>query len=155
DIGRVDSLILQGALTEIDEHFKVLVGPYNTIQSDDLDLKNTFKFVHLVRSLAEWLVLDVPTTYDELFFESMNTADQIVIVAEQTVSAIRGTQIICDSLGSRRPMVVINRYSSKRSSLSIGHIQQFLPNCDVFTLPHDQAVIDSVNAGKTLRMHCA
>jgi pilus assembly protein CpaE len=152
DIRRIDSFILQGALTEVAENFSVLVGPYDAIQADPIDLEDTLRFVGMVRHFVSCLVLDIPTTYDELFFRSLNSAERIVIVAEQTVSAIRGVQIICESLKDRRPNVVINRYSGKRSSLSLAKIQQFLPNCDVCTLPCDDAAIDATNAGKPLRM---
>jgi pilus assembly protein CpaE len=152
DLGRVDSFILQGALTEVAENFSVLVGPYDAIQADPIDLEDTMQFVGMVRHFAPWLVLDIPTAYDELFFRSLNGADQIVIVAEQTVAAIRGVQIICESLKTSRPIVVINRYSGKRNSLSLTKIQQFLPNCDICTLAYDDSVIAATNAGKPLRV---
>lgn len=152
DINRVDSYILQAALTEVSEHLSALVGPYNTIQSERVDLENTMKLILLVRHLSAWLVLDVPCTYDELYFRSLLLADQIVIVADQSVAAIRSVQLICDSLAQRRPIVAINRYNPEMTGLPLERIKEFLPNCDVCKLASDQAVAESTNNGKPVRL---
>jgi pilus assembly protein CpaE len=153
DIHRVDSQILQGALTEVAENFSVLAGPYQTIQTESVDLESTMQLVNLVRHMAAWLILDVPSTYDDLFFRSLLTSDRIVLVADQTVAAIRGVQMVCDSLGQRHPLVVINRYNPKSTGLSVDRIQEFLPACTICTLANDRAVVDSMNSGKPLRLH--
>ena len=149
DIRRMDSYILQGALTEITENFSVLAGPYESIHAEKVDLESTMQLIQQMRHLAAWLVLDVPSTYDDLFFRSLMAADQIVLVADQTVAGIRGVQMLCDTLGQRRPLVVINHYNRK-SGLSIDRIQEFLPKCDIYTFTHDLAVIASM--GQPLRM---
>jgi pilus assembly protein CpaE len=150
DIGRVDSFILQGALTEIAENCCVLAGPYDTIQIENPNLDSTMQLIQLTRHLATWLVLDLPSTYDDLFFRSLTAADQIVVVADQSVAAIRSVQMLCDSLGKRRPIVVINRYNSKSSGLSVDRMQKFLPGCEICTVTHDPAVGESMNCGQPL-----
>jgi pilus assembly protein CpaE len=152
DIRRVDSYILQGALTEVAENFCVLAGPYISIQTEKADLDSTMQLVQLTRHLADSLVLDVPSTYDDLFFRSLMTADQIVLVADQTVAAIRGVQMLCDSLGQRHPIVVINRYDPS-SGLSVDKIRGFLPGCNICTLANDLAVVASMSCGKSLRQY--
>jgi pilus assembly protein CpaE len=152
DIKRVDSFILQGALTEVSKNFCVLAGPFESIQTEKVDLEHTMQLVQLTRHLAAWLVLDVPSAYDDLFFQSLLAADQIVLVADQTVSGIRGLQMVCDSLGQRRPLVIINRYDSQ-NGFSIEKIQGFLPRCDICTLANDQAIITSMNNGQPLRVY--
>jgi pilus assembly protein CpaE len=152
DIQRVDSYILQAALTEVAENFYVLAGPYETIQAEKVDLNNTMQLVQLTRHLADWVVLDVPSTYDDLFFRTLTTADRIVLVADQSVAGIRGVQMVCESLGDRHPLVLINRYNSS-STLSVERIKEFLPKCDVCTLVNDGAVAASMNDGLPLRLH--
>ncbi len=153
DIQRVDSLILQGALTEVTEGLFALVGPYQSIQAENPSLEATERLVHLARHLASWLVLDVPSTYDDLFFSSLALADQIVLVTDQTVAGLRGAQMICEALEHRRPLVVINRYNSKTDGLSTDKIQRFLPNCEIVTVGRDQAVVESMDHGKPLRVY--
>jgi pilus assembly protein CpaE len=152
DIHRVDGQILQGALTQVAENFNVLAGPYQAIQTEKVDLDGTMQLVELTRHLADWLVLDVPSTYDDLFFRSLTTADQIVLIADATVAGIRGAQMVCSSLEKRHPLVVINRYNPK-SGLTVERIQGFLPGCDIFTLANDPAVVESTNNGQPLRLH--
>jgi Flp pilus assembly CpaE family ATPase len=153
DIGRVDSFILQGALTEVAENFSVFVGPYESIQTEKPDLDSTMQLVQLTRHLAASVVLDIPSTYDDLFFRCLLTADRIVLVADQSVAAIRGAQMVCDSLGQHRPIVLINRYNPKLSGLSCEKIQGFLPGCEICALENDLMVAAAMNNGKPLRLH--
>jgi pilus assembly protein CpaE len=153
DIRRVDSFILQAALTEVAENFCVLAGPYATIQTENHDLESTMQLIQLTRHLATWVVLDVPSAYDDLFFRTLTAADRIVLVAEQSVAAIRSVQMVCDSLGKRRPIVVFNRYNPKTSGLSVERIQEFLPNCDICTVANDPAVAASMNSGQPLGLY--
>ncbi|HEX4145109.1 MAG TPA: cellulose synthase operon protein YhjQ/BcsQ [Pirellulales bacterium] len=150
DIGRVDSFILQGALTEVAENFCVLAGPYDTIQTENPSLDGTMQLIQLVRHLSTWLVLDVPSTYDDLYFRSLAAADRIVVVADQSVAAVRGVQMLCDTLGKRRPIVVINRYNPKTSGLSVDRLQKFLPGCQICTVANDPAVVAAMNGGQPL-----
>ena len=80
-------------------------------------------------------------------------ADQIVLVAEQSVAAIRGVQMVCSSLKQRRPIVVINRYNPKTGGLSVDRIQDFLPGCDICTVADDPAVTGSMNSGQPLAVY--
>ena len=152
DIRRVDSDILQGALTEVAENVSVLAGPYNSIQTDAADLDGTMQLVDLTRHLAAWLVLDVPGTYDDLFFRSLTASDQIVLVADQSVAGIRGVQMLCESLAPRHPLVVINRYDP-HSDLSIGRIREFLRGSCIYTFANDLAVVKSMNSGQPVRSY--
>ena len=47
DIRRIDSFILQGALTEVAENFCVLAGPYESIKTDTGDLASALQLVQL------------------------------------------------------------------------------------------------------------
>ena len=66
------------------------------------------KLIELSRHLAEVVVLDVPCSYDELFFRSLSAADVVVLVVEQKVSSVRGARMVCETLTEHRPYVVVN-----------------------------------------------
>jgi pilus assembly protein CpaE len=149
----LDSFILRGALNEVEENFSVLAGPYAAIKTGGGDADTVMQLVTLTRQLASWIVLDVPCTYDDIYFHSLTSADQIVLVLEQTVAAIRGAQLVCEGIGQRQPIVVINRYSSAIQGLTLERIQGFLPTCRVATMDYDAAVVDSMNSGRLLRKH--
>jgi pilus assembly protein CpaE len=153
DIQRVDSFVLQGALTEVADNFCVLAGPYETIQTETTNVDAAMKMIELSRHLSTWVVLDMPSTYDELYFRSLTAADQIVLVAEQSVAAIRGAQLVCETLGKQRPMVAIDRYNAKTSGLSAESIQKFIPGCEICTLTNDPAVGASTNSGLPLYLY--
>ncbi|MEX1223953.1 MAG: hypothetical protein WEA31_05335 [Pirellulales bacterium] len=150
DIHRVDSSILEAALTEVVPNLSVIAGPYDSIHTDRVDLDKVMQLVQLTQSMASWLVLDVPGTFDDLFFRTLSVADQIVLVADQTVASLRGAQMVCATLGARRPIVVINRYQQNNGGLTVDRIREFLSGCDIHTLANDPAVIDSMNCGQAL-----
>lgn len=152
DIRRIDSCILDAALTPISDNVSVVVGPYGTIPPHPIDVSDVMELIHLARGLAPRLLLDVPSTYDDLYFRSLAIADRIVIVADQTVTAIRAVQMICNTLSQRRPLVVVNRYSSKHSCVNVDRIRELLPGCDVCAIRDDPAVVQSMNQGKPLRL---
>lgn len=151
DIERIDSFILEGALTSVDANLGVLVGPYETIETEAVALESVMRLVQLTRHLATSLVLDVPGTYDELFFRTLAEADRIVLVADQSVAAIRGAQMICHGLERTRPVVVINRYDTRLASLTVDRIQKALPDCELFTLASHPALMAAANSGQVLR----
>lgn len=152
DIRRVDSYVLQGALTEIADDLSVLVGPFETIQTENADPENTMQLVHLTRHLASWVVLDVPSTYDDLFFRCLMAADQNVLVTDQTVAGIRGVQMLCASLGDRHPLVVINNYDP-HDGLTVDRIKGFVKGCEILTIAAHPSVGASMNNGQPLRLH--
>jgi pilus assembly protein CpaE len=152
DIARIDSFILEGALTSVDDNFGVLVGPYETIETEAIALDSVMRLVQLTRHLAASLVLDVPSTYDEVFFRTLADADRVVLVADQSVAAIRGAQMICHALDQTKPLVIINRYDTKLASLSVDRIQKALPDCELFTLASHPAFMAAANSGQVLRV---
>jgi pilus assembly protein CpaE len=151
EIGRVDSFVLKGALTERSPNFSILAGPYESIQTTAPDVDSVLQLIELTKPLANVIVLDVPSTFDDLYFKTLATADQVVLVAEQTVCSIRGAQMVCDVLEHRRPLVVVNRFDRKTSGLSEDRLRQFMKPCEVQTVAFDGELARSLNEGKPLR----
>jgi Flp pilus assembly CpaE family ATPase len=152
DIQRLDSRVLEVALTEVAKNLTVMVGPYESINTDLVDIDKIMQLIQLTQNMASWLVLDVPGTFDELFFRTLTVSDQIVLVADQTVASLRCAQMVCDTLGQRRPIVVINRYRHKNGDIPIDRIRDFLPGCDIHTFADDPTVMHSMNCGQALSL---
>jgi pilus assembly protein CpaE len=151
EIRRVDSYILNSALTQRADGFSVLVGPYQSIETTTPDAAAAMQLVEAARRLADVVVLDVPGTFDDLYFQALSTADQVVLVTEQTVSSIRGAQMVCEVLEQHRPLIVVNRFGRKTNGLSVERLRQFLRPCELQTVAYDERVIQSMNNGASLR----
>jgi pilus assembly protein CpaE len=150
-IYRVDSHLLKGALTERGRDFSVLAGPYQSIETATPDPESAMQLVELTRPLANVLVLDIPSTFDDLYFKALATADEVVLVTEQTVASIRGAQMVCEVLDGRYPLVVVNRFDRKTNGLPVERLHQFLKPCELQTVAYDEQLIRSMNDGKALR----
>lgn len=153
EMHRVDSVVLQGALTEVADNLSVLVGPYEAIEHDGVNNTNVSQLIQLVRHMADVLVLDVPSTFDDLFFNTLTTADCVVLVTEQTVSSLRGAQLIVDALGQRHPFIVLNRYNPELRGMTIDRIAGFFEHCTLQDVASEADVIDSCIRERRLRTH--
>ena len=43
-------------------------------------------------------LFDVPCTYDDMYFETLAIADQVVLVGEQKIPSIRTLKLVCEAL---------------------------------------------------------
>lgn len=152
DIQRVDSRVLEAALTEASPNLYVLAGPHDAIRTEIVELDKIMQLIVLAQNMSPWLVVDVPGTFDDLYFRTLSAADQIVLVADQSVASLRGAQMVCATLREHRPIVVINRYRHKNGGIQVDRIREFLPGCDIHTFANDPIAIDSMNGGKALSM---
>jgi Flp pilus assembly CpaE family ATPase len=94
--------------------------------------------------LADIVMLDVPCTYDDLYFEALASADQTVLVGEQTIPSIRALKLVHESLiGTRKlgagDQVVINRYDPKNSAFSVDRLLQPIGISSLSTIACDNA----------------
>ncbi|RUL82326.1 PAS domain S-box protein [Tautonia sociabilis] len=73
------------------------------------------------------IILDVPCTYDERYFETLTTANHSILIGEQTLSSVRALKLVHESLegargGSEPHVIAINRYDPKNSVFSVGRL---------------------------------
>jgi pilus assembly protein CpaE len=152
DIQRIDSRVLEAALTEVAPNLSVIAGPHDYIQTEIVDVDKIMQLIQLTQNMSSWLVLDVPGTFDDLYFRTVSAADQVILVADQTVASLRGAQMVCATLRERHPIVVINRYKHNGGGINLDGIRAFLPECDIHTLANDPTVIKLMNCGKVLSL---
>jgi len=103
--------------------------------------------------LADIIVLDLPCTYDPMYFETLNAADDILLVAEQKVPSIRALQMIHENLGDKPHKVILNRYDPDLPGFGVERLKQMLHVNEIFTIASDYASVSaSVNQGVPLRL---
>src|SRR5580700_3322213 len=99
DIHRIDLYFMQQALTPIVERFSILAGPYHSVSPLVVPSADVLLLIECLRQLADVVVLDVPCTYDAIYFDTLAAADQVVLVGEQKVPSIRSLQMVHGTLG--------------------------------------------------------
>lgn len=102
------------------------------------------------------LVLDLPRRIDTVTVTAMQRADRIVLVLQQSVTALRDaaklTAWLRNDLGlvKEQLRIVVNRHD-KSAPVSIDDIRKTLGNDDVVLIPNDyQAVSACINSGTPL-----
>ena len=152
DLDRLDSHLVREALTEIADNFFLLPGPYEEIAATSPTPDEVFRILSFTDPLAEAVVLDVPCTYDDLYFRALSEADKIVLVCEQKVSSIRGAQMVCETLGNIQPLIVINRYDPKMTGFTAERIGDLLRVPEVYSIGNDPSIAAAANSGWPLRL---
>jgi Flp pilus assembly CpaE family ATPase len=98
----------------------------------------------------------VPCTYDPFHFKALAAADQVVLVAEQTVASVRGLKmvrdILCREEGLQGEAIVINRYNPKTPGFGLAQLEKLLGVSGLVPVAADPAVAEAVNHGRPLRL---
>ena len=153
DIHTIDLGFIQQALTPIVERFSILTGPYNSVSALAVPPADVLLLVECLRQLADVVVLDVPCTYDAMYFDTLNSADQVVLVGEQKVPSIRSMQMVHAALNAKPHLVLLNRYDPNLPGFGADRLKQMLHIDDLVTVASDYpAVSSAINQGLPLRL---
>ncbi len=153
DIHRIDLYFMQQALTPIVERFSILAGPYHSVSPLVVPSADVLLLIECLRQLADVVVLDVPCTYDAIYFDTLNAADQVVLVGEQKVPSIRSLQMVNGSLGEKPHHLLLNRYDPNLPGFGTDRLKTMLHVDELLTVASDYAAVSSaVNQGLPLRL---
>src|SRR6185312_11912944 len=113
--------------------------------------RHVHQLIAICRRLAPLVILDVPSTFDDLQFQTLAVADQVVLVGAQTVASVRTLKLLRDTLereeGIAGMRLVINRYEPSLPGFSAERLADLL-GTPVLTVANDYpAVMSAVNAG--------
>jgi pilus assembly protein CpaE len=153
---RLDPQMIQRALTRVADRFDVLAGEYRAITPISATAAAVIRLVDYCRSLSNVAVFDVPCTYDDMYFETLAIADQVVLVGEQKIPSIRTLKLVCEALsridGARKLHIIINRYDPRMPGFGADRLKTLLEVEDLLTVCNDYAaVMASINHGRPLR----
>lgn len=153
DVKKLDLHQVSAALTAITDGFSVLVGPHEAVATSFTSASDVLVLADSMRQLADVVVLDVPCTYDRFYFDILNAADEIVLIAEQKVPSIRALQMISSNLAHKVPHLVLNRYDPAIKGFGVARLMDLLRVPRILTVANDyEAVSSAINKGKLLRL---
>ncbi|HLA30104.1 MAG TPA: AAA family ATPase [Pseudomonas sp.] len=153
----MDSVALRGFCNHFSPTLHVLGGRENELCLPlDVRLEQLEALLQLARSTYDWVVVDLPRQIDHLTGTTLEQADRIYIVVQQSLShlkdASRLARILRDELGVRgeHMQVVVNRYN-KAAPISLRDIGAALRCTELQKLPNDFMVVSqSQNTGVPL-----
>ncbi|NBO91579.1 MAG: response regulator [Planctomycetia bacterium] len=144
------------AMTSIDEGLNVLVAPYREIVPESPSANSVTQLVDQTRGIASVVVIDLPCTFDAVFFETLARVDRVVLVGVQRVASLRTMKLIREILvreeGQPEPLLVVNRYEPTIPGLEIPRISQLLRSPPPLTIADDfPSLMAAAKHGRSLR----
>jgi pilus assembly protein CpaE len=155
DIDRVDVERVRQAVTKVDNHLHVLTGSYGGIIPQNLTAEKVFTLLNYAKQLADVIVVDGRSTFEELDLEFAGRSQQLLLIAQPSFPSISGLSRIMDLLSQRgclaQQYVAINRYLPDSKEFSIPSLEKVLRIPKVFPVANDWASFSAAEtAGQTL-----
>ncbi|HYV40086.1 MAG TPA: hypothetical protein VE988_30650 [Gemmataceae bacterium] len=156
EMDRLDVYMLQQALTPVSDRLQILAGPPHMRGSSQVTPKHLLKLIEHSQRLAQVIVLDVPCSYNDMQFEVLADADEVVLVGEQTIPSVRSLKMVRDTFAPSQAATsvhaLLNRYDKDVKGFKVADLQPVLEAPMLYTVARDNAAIkEAVNQGKTLR----
>jgi pilus assembly protein CpaE len=156
DMGRVDEVLIRNALVRIKDNFELLPGPNRLAATPAHSSGDVLRLLDILKPLCDVVLLDLPCTYDDFYFEIIAGSDQVVLVGEPKVPSIRALKLVREMVGRDESCetehLVINRFDEKAGSLPHPLLARILGVKKLHTISQDiSAFSDAVNRGGTLR----
>jgi pilus assembly protein CpaE len=153
---RLDESLIREVLVRIDENYDLLPGPDRLVAGQAYSSADVLQLMDRLKPFCDVLVLDLPCTYDDFYFEVLKAADHVVLVGEPKVPSIRALKLVHQMVGRSRPdetqHVVINRFDENAGSLCSALLARILESARFHTIPQELcAFSDTENRGCTLR----
>lgn len=152
---RLDEGLLASYLAPHSAELAVLPAPRNADAAEDIRPEPLIEVLQVLRENHDYVVLDLPHTFDANTLAALDNADDIMLVLTLDILAVRSAQralTIFDRLGYQRSKVklVINKWS-KQSNLELRHVERYLGEKIAGFISNDYAAaINSINLGQPL-----
>ena len=159
DKPRLDEPLIRKVLIRINENYDLLPSPDRLVTGQVYSSADVLQLIDRLKPFCDVLVLDLPCTYDDFYFEVLKSADQVCLVGEPKVPSIRALKLVHQMVSRGRTgeteHLVINRFDENAGSLSSGLLARILETSKFHTITQDlSAFSDAENRSCTLRQ-CA
>jgi pilus assembly protein CpaE len=155
---RLDAVLLQGAMTRHPSGVSILAAPGIGRSAPPLEptAEQTIGILELVTGMHELTLVNTPGILSDATRAALTRADQVFLVTDLTVPAVRGCARTIDWLAGEgvetsAVEVIVNRYSPRGTEVSVADLSRMLPARVRALLPcDDAAALAAANAGRPL-----
>ena len=151
---RMDDKLMAGYLMEVAPKLSLLPAPMDA-EAADVRADHVVEAIELLRERFDYIVLDLPHTFDAVTISALDQSDDILLVLTLDILSTRAAQralMIFGRLGYARERIrlVLNRWS-KQSDLELRHVERFLGERITSFISDDyKTVVNSINLGRPL-----
>lgn len=150
----LDVYSIKKSLVPFGDRLSILSGPLHATKASAVSPSVVTHLISTLRQLAQVVILDVPSGLDEAQLSALDTADEVVLVADQTLPSLQLTvEALQLGIRTHSPRVVINRYDPKIRGVDDQGMKKALSIKELWTVALDhEAIVGSVNCGQPLRL---
>lgn len=145
EANRVDSVLAKKVLLKITDNLQLLAGPLELMTNITTTSHDVAFVTDAITQLADVVVLDVPCTYDDMYFETIASADWVVLIGEQTLPSIRALTMVREAIrhANVTEHLVINRFDATKKGFTIQTISKPLGVSSLATIARDDVGISN------------
>jgi pilus assembly protein CpaE len=152
---RLDDSLINSFLSTHTSRMSLLAAPLEAHEAEDVKPQDVSEILHLLRQRFDYIVLDLPHTFDSSTVAALDVADDIVIVLTLDIPGIRSTNRAIKVFNrlnypKTKVHVVVNRWS-KNIDVQLQKVEAHLDEQILGLIPNDyRKVMDSINLGRPL-----
>ena len=152
---RLDQDLISSVLAGHSSGLRVLLAPPPMYGALDITLPQVEQIVSYLRTMFDWIIVDLGALLDESGFAFLDSADHVIMTVLPELVCLRNTRLMLDQLHMRgypdsKVWLVLNRYDIS-GGVSKPDIEQRLHVRIKHSVPDDQPLVSlSVNRGVPL-----
>lgn len=154
---RLDDTLLDRLLIEVTKKLSILPAPASLATGLTPNVEAIGSLLKVSRSLADFVVLDLPPSWEAWVRELLVEADDLVIIAEPDLASLRDSKNLVEFLGPNRGIevptrLVLNKVgANKKTELTHKEFQDALALTPSLEIPADPASFGlALNNGELL-----
>ncbi len=158
---RLDLHLVEEALVPINDQVRLLAGPNQLAPLMPVTAPDVLRLSEYLRRLADVVVVDLPSSFDEIYFEVLAGADHFLMVAEQRLSSVRALQLYHEAVerdplfqkGTLRKHFLLNRYNPKLEGFGAAKLCELLRLPELLTVDDDAvSAAAATTSGTAIRL---
>jgi pilus assembly protein CpaE len=156
NVATLDKSFAQRIMQPYGKRLSILHGVSDFRDQDSIDLESLERIFAMLRSMYDFIVIDLSHWLDELFLRVLTEADMVLMLTGLTIPDLRNLKKLWPYTrewhqDKRKIKIVVNRYDNS-SGLQLRDVENILQQPAFATLPNDYpALMQCLNQGTTLK----
>ena len=153
--GKIDDRLISSFVTTCSQNLDLLAAPREVDPVEKVRPEYMLEALQRLSECYDYIVLDMPHTYDPITLAALDQSDQIVLVTTLDIPALRSAQRALQNFERagyprKKVQVLVNRWN-KRIDVDQAQVEKFFEGPVMGLIPEEyQPVVNSINMGKPL-----
>lgn len=157
ELDRLDNTAIKSMMSKRNNLSLLASKPYTLLNSDNQMLDHLDQLVWKIKLNHDLLLADVSRGLETYAIPLFNISDKILVVVQQNIVSLRETKILIQQLTNHIGIsidkfhIIVNRYSSKASSITLADIKKVLGIERIYSVSNDYQLANAgIDSGSPL-----